>query len=39
MCATMHLGGVPNDILSNLDPIAIIIIVSAAGNKALGNFD
>ncbi|KAL5118540.1 hypothetical protein ACEQ8H_003555 [Pleosporales sp. CAS-2024a] len=27
MCATMHLGGVPNDILSNLDPIAIIIIV------------
>ena len=29
----------PNDILSNLDPIAIIIIVSAAGNKALGNFD
>lgn len=27
MCQTMHLGGVPNDILSNLDPIAIIIIV------------
>jgi POT family proton-dependent oligopeptide transporter len=27
LCATMHLGGVPNDILSNLDPIAIIIIV------------
>jgi len=27
MCATMKLGGVPNDILSNLDPIAIIIIV------------
>ncbi|KAF2023417.1 peptide transporter PTR2-A [Setomelanomma holmii] len=27
MCATMHLGGVPNDILSNLDPISIIIIV------------
>jgi POT family proton-dependent oligopeptide transporter len=27
MCAAMHLGGVPNDILSNLDPIAIIIIV------------
>ncbi|KAI4937887.1 hypothetical protein J4E85_000324 [Alternaria conjuncta] len=27
MCATMQLGGVPNDILSNLDPIAIIIIV------------
>lgn len=26
MCATMRLGGVPNDILSNLDPIAIIII-------------
>lgn len=39
MCATMHLGGVPNDILSNLDPIAIIIIVSTAGNKALGIFD
>ena len=27
MCGTMRLGGVPNDILSNLDPIAIIIIV------------
>lgn len=27
MCATMRLGGVPNDILSNLDPIAIIILV------------
>jgi POT family proton-dependent oligopeptide transporter len=27
LCATMKLGGVPNDILSNLDPIAIIIIV------------
>jgi len=27
LCATMHLGGVPNDILSNLDPIAIIILV------------
>jgi POT family proton-dependent oligopeptide transporter len=27
MCATMKLGGVPNDILNNLDPIAIIIIV------------
>jgi POT family proton-dependent oligopeptide transporter len=27
MCAAMQLGGVPNDILSNLDPIAIIIIV------------
>lgn len=27
MCQTMKLGGVPNDILSNLDPIAIIIIV------------
>lgn len=27
LCGTMKLGGVPNDILSNLDPIAIIIIV------------
>ncbi|KAF1934679.1 MFS peptide transporter [Clathrospora elynae] len=27
MCGTMRLGGVPNDILSNLDPISIIIII------------
>jgi POT family proton-dependent oligopeptide transporter len=27
MCAAMALHGVPNDLLSNLDPIAIIIIV------------
>lgn len=27
MCSTMSLHGVPNDLLSNLDPIAIIIIV------------
>ncbi|KAJ4377534.1 hypothetical protein N0V83_000359 [Neocucurbitaria cava] len=27
MCSTMELHGVPNDVLSNLDPIAIIIIV------------
>ncbi|KAF2639172.1 peptide transporter PTR2-A [Massarina eburnea CBS 473.64] len=27
MCSTMALHGVPNDVLSNLDPIAIIIIV------------
>ncbi|KAH7346047.1 MFS peptide transporter-like protein Ptr2 [Pyrenochaeta sp. MPI-SDFR-AT-0127] len=27
MCSTMTLNGVPNDVLSNLDPIAIIIIV------------
>jgi POT family proton-dependent oligopeptide transporter len=27
MCSTMSLHGVPNDVLSNLDPIAIIIIV------------
>ncbi|KAL6709956.1 hypothetical protein ACN47E_000741 [Coniothyrium glycines] len=27
MCATMALHGVPNDILNNLDPIAIIILV------------
>ena len=27
MCATMQLNGVPNDLLQNLDPIAIIIIV------------
>lgn len=27
MCSTMQLNGVPNDLLSNLDPIAIIIIV------------
>jgi POT family proton-dependent oligopeptide transporter len=27
MCSTMTLHGVPNDVLSNLDPIAIIIIV------------
>ena len=27
MCSTMALHGVPNDVLSNLDPIAIIVIV------------
>ncbi|KAF1962904.1 MFS peptide transporter-like protein Ptr2 [Byssothecium circinans] len=27
MCATMALHGLPNDVLSNLDPIAIIILV------------
>jgi len=27
MCATMKLNGVPNDLLQNLDPICIIIIV------------
>ncbi|KAF2257623.1 peptide transporter PTR2-A [Lojkania enalia] len=27
MCATMALHGIPNDILSNLDPLAIIILV------------
>ena len=27
MCATMELHGVPNDILNNLDPISIIILV------------
>lgn len=27
MCATMALHGVPNDILTNLDPLAIIILV------------
>ena len=27
MCSVMQLGGVPNDILSNLDPLAIIILV------------
>jgi POT family proton-dependent oligopeptide transporter len=27
MCATMQLHGVPNDILNNLDPISIIILV------------
>ncbi|KAF2660415.1 MFS peptide transporter-like protein Ptr2 [Lophiostoma macrostomum CBS 122681] len=27
MCSTMSLHGVPNDLLNNLDPIAIIIIV------------
>jgi POT family proton-dependent oligopeptide transporter len=27
MCSTMALHGVPNDVLSNLDPIAIIVLV------------
>jgi POT family proton-dependent oligopeptide transporter len=39
MCSTMHLGGVPNDILSNLDPIAIIIIVPSAYMSSFLSYD
>ncbi|CAI6258689.1 unnamed protein product [Periconia digitata] len=27
MCSTMKLGGVPNDVLNNFDPLAIVILV------------
>ena len=35
MCSTMQLHGVPNDLLNNLDPIAIIIIVPSKSSPAL----
>lgn len=33
MCSTMTLHGVPNDVLSNFDPIAIIIIVPSKSSS------